>query len=146
MHIRPLNPEDFFWLKDYDCRPLNLERDSIYLLFCVHFQRTCFVSVDEEGAPVGFVLGFLPSGATTAYVHYLFVAERYRRNGLGRRLMDAFIGSVSSCGAQDVVLFTIRAIAFYSELGFKPDASPFPASLSAYVRDKKGATIMRLSW
>jgi GNAT superfamily N-acetyltransferase len=142
--VRPIRQDDFFWLKDYDCAPLSLERDSVYLFFCVHFSEFSFVSVDDRARPVGFVLGFLPAGQSVAYVHFLFVEEAMRRRGVGRALMQRFIGAVRAAGARAVTLYTIRAVAFYERLGFERCAGRFEQRIADYIREVKGAAPMTL--
>jgi ribosomal protein S18 acetylase RimI-like enzyme len=142
--VRPINQSDFFWLKDYDCTPLSRERDSIYLFFCVHFSEFSFVAVDSHNEPIGFVLGFLPAGQTTAYVHFLFVDEAVRSNGIGKALMDRFIDAVRSAGGDQVTLYTIRAVSFYAGLGFVDETSRFSEPVAAYIKHSKGAIPMSL--
>lgn len=142
--IGPIDQQDFFWLKDYDCAPLSIERDSIYLFFCVHFSNFSFVAVNEHNTPVGFVLGFLPAGQSTAYVHFLFVHETARGNGIGKALMHRFIEAVRSAGGRQVALYTIRAVSFYESLGFVEGADRFSEAVADYITHTKGAVPMSL--
>lgn len=142
--VRSIRQDDFFWLKDYNCQPLSIERDSIYLFFCVHFSDYSFVAEDRQGRPLGFVLGFLPARATSAYVHFLFVAEAERGAGIGSRLMHEFNGAVRRAGGLEVLLYTIRAVEFYKRLGFSPGAARFEAEVADYIQQVKGATPMSL--
>ena len=145
IRLRSIRQEDFFWLRTYDFSPLSMERDSIYLFFCVHFSDTSFVAFDTlNDQPVGVVLGFLPAGKSIAYVHYLFVDEGYRRQGIGSRLMESFIDAVRLQGAKDVTLFTVRAVDFYQRLGFEIGNVAFDGVVSDYIGDAKRASIMRL--
>lgn len=142
--IRPIDQQDFFWLNDYDCAPLSIERDSIYLFFCVHFSNFSFVAVNEHSTPIGFVLGFLPAGQSTAYVHFLFVQETARGNGIGKALMHRFIDAVQSAGGGQVALYTIRAVSFYESLGFIDGADCFSETVADYITNTKGAFPMSL--
>jgi len=141
--VRQIQPRDFHWLKDFDCAPLTIERDSIYLFFCVHFRDTSFVAYDSESQrAVGFVLGFVPAGSSHAYVHYLFVEESIRKHGIGRALMGQFCDAAHNLGATTTCLYTIRESKFYQGLGFTHHCGPFDTSLARYVADVKGAHLM----
>ncbi|MFN3249413.1 GNAT family N-acetyltransferase [Roseibium album] len=142
--IRPIDQQDFFWLKEYDCAPLNIERDSIYLFFCVHFSNYSFIAVDVHNNPIGFLLGFLPANQSTAYVHFLFVHEKARGNGIGKELMHHFIDAVRSVGGRQVTLYTIRAVSFYESLGFVDKTDRFSKEVADYITHAKGAVPMSL--
>jgi GNAT superfamily N-acetyltransferase len=94
--------------------------------------------------PVGFVLGFLPAGETTAYVHYIFVVDRQRRDGIATALMNAFMEAVRSLGASVVTLFTSRATSFYESLGFKRSTDLFSKDIADYL-ESKGAAVLGAS-
>jgi GNAT superfamily N-acetyltransferase len=141
--VTPLCPDDFAWLKDYDCAPLPMERDSIYLMFCVFLTGTSFVARSRTTGEVrGFLLGLVPAGTGEAFVHYLFVAGSGRHSGVGRTLMHAFSDAAATSGAARVSLFTRRAADFYAKLGFDRASGPFPPALATWVRDVKGAVLM----
>jgi GNAT superfamily N-acetyltransferase len=141
--VRHLDQTDLFWLKDYDCTPLHLERDSVYLFFCVHFRGTSFVAWSEaEARPLGFLLGFVGGGGTTAYVHYMFVELASRGRGIGSTLLRAFEARCSELGAKRVVLFTARARAFYEGNGYAVHGGTFEPRIAEYLRDVKHATVM----
>lgn len=141
--VTPLCPDDFLWLKDYDCAPLPIERDSIYLMFCVFLTGTSFVARSRTTGEVrGFLIGMVPAGSGEAFVHYLFVAERQRGGGVGRTLMHAFSAAAAASGATRVCLFTRRAADFYAKLGFERASGPFPPALASWVRDVKGSVLM----
>ncbi|MEW6443198.1 MAG: GNAT family N-acetyltransferase [bacterium] len=142
MQVRRITQEDFHWLHSFDCSPLTIERDSIYLFFCVHFGRTSFVATDSNGRPAGFLLGFLPAGGATAYIHYLFVEPVARRQGLGRRLVRTFEETVLELGAQRVALFTRRAVEFYHAVGYALDNPIFEPTLEDYLHGVKQVRVM----
>jgi GNAT superfamily N-acetyltransferase len=143
--VRPIQQGDFFWLKSYDCAPLTIERDSIYLFFCVHFREYSFVAADFSDVPIGFVLGFLPAGSTSAYVHFLFVRDNFRRKGVGTRLMTEFMHAAARNGAKSVLLYTIRARSFYKSIGFSDGADLFEEPVTQYIIAHKGAQPMSRS-
>lgn len=141
--VQQLAPSDFFWLKDYDCAPLTLERDSVYLFFCIHFRQTSFVArCPRSGAVKGFLLGFAAAHEPHAYIHFLFVAEADRNQGVGRALIARFTAAAGNVGATTMCLYTVRAEGFYRRLGFQRSLDPFPAELAAYIQNKKGAIPM----
>ena len=88
----------------------------------------CFVA--DDGALCGYVSGTLipehPILVATATVRIdnAYVAPRARRQGLGRRLVEAFIGAANRAGFRGVDVGTLvrdeRAVAFWRGLGFDP--------------------------
>ena len=84
-------------------------RDGRYL--------TAFVR-DESGAMIAGLSGFTWGGY--AKVEYLWIAEPYRRAGLGRRLLGAAEDVARARGCALIVLDThdFQAPAFYSKLGY----------------------------
>lgn len=88
----------------------------------------CFVA--DDGAFCGFVSGTLirqnpiVSPAATVRIDNAYVAPRVRRQGVGRRLVDAFVGATEAAGFHGVDVGTLikdeRAVAFWKGLGFDP--------------------------
>jgi ribosomal protein S18 acetylase RimI-like enzyme len=145
-YVRNLIQDDFFWLKNIDCAPLHTERDSIYLFFCVHFRSTSFVLIDAiSSKPLGFLLGFLPNGSSIAYIHYLFVLAAHRNQGLGRSLVKHFLEASQKLGADEITLYTSKAVAFYQKQGFEACNSIFSGTVLSYLEHKKGVRVMRLA-
>ena len=142
--VRPLEEGDFFWLKNYDCHPLNIERDSIYLFFCKHFASTSFVALDDKDKPIGFLLGFLPANRLDAYIHYLFVDDAFRSSAIGTNLVGAFSNIVKKQGAKRIILYTARASVFYSKLGFAVESNFFAEEIQNYLMTEKKVTTMSL--
>jgi GNAT superfamily N-acetyltransferase len=55
-----------------------------------HFAGTSLLAEDANGAPMGFLLGFLsPDRPDEAALHLVAVEPNHRRQGLGRRIVDA---------------------------------------------------------
>lgn len=83
--------------------------------------RICLVA-EEEGSVLGFA-GLMVVG-DEAHVTNLLVAPGRRREGLGRELMIALIGSGISAGARHLTLEVrkenVAARALYSRLGMAP--------------------------
>jgi ribosomal protein S18 acetylase RimI-like enzyme len=94
-----------------------------------HFAGTSHLAEDAAGAPLGFVLGFVsPSRPDEAVLHLVAVEPNHRRQGLGRRLVDAFAADAMAAGAR-----TIRAVAwpddrpavlFFRAIGFRAEEGP----------------------
>jgi ribosomal protein S18 acetylase RimI-like enzyme len=94
-----------------------------------HFAETSLVSEDPDGAPLGFLLGFVSPGLPgEAVLHLVAVEPNHRRRGLGRRLVDTFAADAAAAGAR-----TIRAVAwpddrpavrFFEAIGFTAEPGP----------------------
>ena len=55
---------------------------------------------EEEGAVIGFLLGFVsPQPEPYAYVHLVGIHPEYRRRGVGKALYEAFIARAKTRGA-----------------------------------------------
>jgi ribosomal protein S18 acetylase RimI-like enzyme len=95
-------------------------------LFFLHFEGTSFVAEDEDGALVGFLIGFLSqTDDTEAYVHFVGVAPDERGSGVGRTLYETFFDvarrhgrSVVRCVTSPVNEDSVR---FHRALGFEVD-------------------------
>jgi aminoglycoside 3-N-acetyltransferase I len=82
--------------------------------------RTLFVAAFDGETPVGFAFGYvLPrrhGRPTTFFVYELDVDERYRRQGIGRRLMEELLA-----GQEEAFVLTDAengaAMALYASLG-----------------------------
>ena len=84
---------------------------------------------ESSGALVGYVLGtshpaFYASGPV-AWVEEIMVREDFRRQGLGRRLMEAFEGWAAGRECRLVALATRRAAGFYQGIGYAESATYF---------------------
>lgn len=86
-----------------------------------------FIALDGDKA-VGFVAGTLAhpnpvlEPAASVVITDMYVAPEARRQGLGRRLVDAFIEAAMLAGYRGVEVGTLikdtRAVAFWSAMGF----------------------------
>jgi putative acetyltransferase len=125
-------------------------------------EALCFQNFDEElavlpgeYAPPGGVLLLARDGETvagcvalrridaaTGEMKRMYVRERYRGSGLGRRLAQAVIDAARRLGYARLVLDTLpkltTAIALYRDLGFRETApylaSPTPGALCFELR------------
>jgi len=79
--------------------------------------------VAENGASVLGFLAAVVNAPGTARVLMLAVREPYRRQGIGSRLMDSFIGECGMRGLQNLELevrkSNVAAIRFYARYGFQ---------------------------
>ncbi len=85
-------------------------------------ENRIYLLAEDEGSVLGFA-GLMVVG-DEAHVTNLLVAPRRRREGLGRELMIALIGSGISAGARHLTLEVrkenVAARALYSRLGMAP--------------------------
>jgi GNAT superfamily N-acetyltransferase len=89
----------------------------------------CWRIVEAEGRPVGFGLIYLVFPTITpsaAYLHWAYVEETYRRQGVGRLLLAELLGWAKARGADRVELQFIdgnqAAERFWTKMGFQPFA------------------------
>jgi ribosomal protein S18 acetylase RimI-like enzyme len=95
-------------------------------LFFLHFEGTSFVAEDEDGALVGFLIGFLSqTDDTEAYVHFVGVAPDERGSGVGRTLYETFFDVARKHGRSVVRCVTSPvnedSVRFHRALGFEVD-------------------------
>lgn len=89
-----------------------------------------FMAVAEaDGEVAGYVLGFdhltFFANGRVAWVEEIMVGEVYRRQGVGRRLMEAFEAWATAREAKMIALATRRAADFYAALGYEESATYF---------------------
>jgi len=87
----------------------------------------------EESEIIGYVLGFdhyaLYANGRVCWVEEIMVRQAQRRQGLGRRLMNAVEQWALERGARLVSLATRRAAPFYLALGYEESATYFRKQL-----------------
>jgi ribosomal protein S18 acetylase RimI-like enzyme len=86
-----------------------------------------FLAAYHDGKPVGFILGEVDDPLRrTVHICKFIVDQRYRRNGIGGRLLHAFIDTVDSLGFYDchleVRVDNRSAISLYEKMEFKCQA------------------------
>ena len=93
-----------------------LERDDAWV-----------ATAESAGELTGYCLGFehltFYANGRVAWVEEIMVADRWRRRGIGRRLMTGFEAWARARGAKLVGLATRRAAAFYEALGYEASAT-----------------------
>jgi ribosomal protein S18 acetylase RimI-like enzyme len=76
-----------------------------------------------DGAPVGYCISSTDA-SNTGEVESLYVRERWRRQGIGRRLLEAALAWLDGQGVDCKVVCVAdgneHAIAFYRRFGFLP--------------------------
>jgi ribosomal protein S18 acetylase RimI-like enzyme len=94
-----------------------------------HFGSTSWMVEDAAGAPIGFLIGYRsPDHPAEAVIHLVAVHPNYRRRGIGRALIEAFLVDASARGVATSTALAWPgeppAIAFFHALGFEPDDGP----------------------
>ena len=116
-------------------------------LWFKHFSETCFAVRNDEGRPVGFLVGYVQNNdEATAYVHFIGVDPTQRGGGLGRQLYRHFEEKVVSVGCSKIEAVTSpsnqNSLAFHEALGFvavEPNGSTALPSEAQGVSDYDGA-------
>jgi len=125
MHIRHLQPEDYY-------RIISVVNDwwggrsmsgMLPKLFFVHFRDTSFIA-EVDGEIIGFLVGFLSQTyPDEAYVHFLGVHPKFRKQGVALTLYEHFFDAVQRRGRRIVRLITAtvnkESIAFHVHIGFE---------------------------
>ena len=94
-----------------------------------HFGSTSWLSIDETGQPLGFLLGYRsPDRPDEAAVHLVGVHPNHRRRGIGRNLVAMFMADMQAAGARTVTALAWPgeppSTAFFRAVGFQPDDGP----------------------
>ncbi len=97
--------------------------DKLPRLFVEHFRDTSLV-IEEEGAIVGFLVGFLSSSTPgEAYIHFVGVHPDHRRGGLARWMYEHFFSLARAQGRTIVRCVTSpvnqASIAYHTSIGFE---------------------------
>lgn len=88
---------------------------------------------EDDGKVIGYLLGFdhptFFANGRVAWVEEIMVGEPFRRQGVGRRLMEALGEWAVSRDAKMIALATRRAANFYQTLGYEESAAYFRKQL-----------------
>jgi ribosomal protein S18 acetylase RimI-like enzyme len=107
----------------------HVDREAFSQIFAsLIAKRSACLLVAEEGTRVsGYLLGYehdcFYANGPVGFVEEICVEEGGRRQGAGRRLMDAFESIQREHGAKIVGLMTRRAGRFYDALGYEQSAT-----------------------
>jgi GNAT superfamily N-acetyltransferase len=98
-------------------------------LWFQHFAGTSWIAEDANGAPIGFLLGFIsPDRPDRAYIHLAATSPNHRRRGLGRALYERFFEDVARRGVRRVDAVTWPgnriSVEFHRAMGFTVDDGP----------------------
>jgi ribosomal protein S18 acetylase RimI-like enzyme len=121
-HARILPVVDDWW----GGRPLHHLLPRLWLQ---HFTGTSWVAETADGRLAGFLIGFIsPDHSTTGYIHMVATSPNLRRQGLGRRMYEAFIEDVRDRGVLAVQAITWAgnrtSLAFHASMGFRIHDGP----------------------
>lgn len=104
--------------------------ERVERLWFRHFGGTSWLAEDaRDGALIGFLAGFRSTTeAGTAVVQSVAVHPARRRQGIGRALVERFVGDVRTTGVSRVEAVSWpgnrRAVRFLIALDFQPEAGP----------------------
>jgi GNAT superfamily N-acetyltransferase len=91
--------------------------------------NTCLIVAKADGETIGYLLGFVHLtffvNGRVAWIEEIMVSEAYRRQGVGRKLMEAFEAWVAEREVKQIALATRRASDFYKALGYEESAAYF---------------------
>ena len=98
-------------------------------LWLQHFTGTSWVAEDQDGVPVGFLVGFVsPDRPDEAYVHMIATSPNHRGAGLGRTLYERFFEDMRARGVRRVSAITWPgnrvSVGFHRAMGFTPSDGP----------------------
>jgi GNAT superfamily N-acetyltransferase len=84
---------------------------------------------EADGTVAGYLLGFVHltffANGRVGWIEEIMVSEAYRRQGVGRKLMEAFEAWVAEREVKQIALATRRASDFYKALGYEESAAYF---------------------
>lgn len=119
LQVRPMAPSDFPALRAFDVAPLSPLGDAVLRMFTVFCTPLGFVLDTRAQSLAGLALAMLSVDRRTAYLHYLVVAGPWRGQGWGRRLLRAGEDAPAALGARQTMLYTTRAVAYYTRQGYR---------------------------
>lgn len=98
-------------------------------LWFQHFTGTSWIAQSDDGAIVGFLVGFRsPDDPTVAYIHMIGTDPNRRRGGVAASLYARFFDDARAMGASRVKAITWPgnrvSVAFHTAQGFRPDDGP----------------------
>lgn len=125
MHVRKIRPEDYTTIHSVmnDWWGGRQMADMLPKLFFIHFQETSFI-IEKDNEIAGFLCGFFSQTfEDEAYVHFIGVNPKFRRQGIASVLYSGFFDAVRSNGRHVVKAITSpvnkKSIQFHREIGFE---------------------------
>jgi len=125
-------------------------------LWLQHFTGTSWLAEAEDGALVGFLIGFLsPDRPDEAYCHMIATNPNLRHRGIGRGLYERFFADARAARRSRVMAVTWpgnrRSIAFHRSMGFEVQEGPgtqhlygTPAYPGYDLEDEDRAVLIRM--
>ncbi|WP_199813326.1 diaminobutyrate acetyltransferase [Streptomyces aureocirculatus] len=96
------------WRIARDSKVLDLNSSYSYLLWCRDFAATSVVARDADGAPAGFITGYIrPDKPRTLVVWQAAVDHAHRGRGLAGALLDGLAAKVAADRGLDALETTI---------------------------------------
>ncbi|HUQ78221.1 MAG TPA: GNAT family N-acetyltransferase [Patescibacteria group bacterium] len=94
-----------------------------------HVASTSWIADDEDGNPIGFLIGYRSQDhPDEAVLHLVGVHPSHRRRGVGRALIESFLADAATRGARAVRALAWPGdpipISFFRALGFRPEDGP----------------------
>lgn len=144
MSIRPATLNDLYRILDLEQKTFTETAFSrATFLYYMHSDSSRVQVIEYEGVLAGYVVYTFRAEPLTVYVDSVAVRPEYRRQGMGRRMMDEVRDAAAGHGAQCIKLHVRasneRAIDFYIALGYER-----AGGVDSYYRDGEDACIMRL--
>lgn len=119
------------WRIARDSGALDLNSSYSYLLWCRDFARTSVVARGEDGAPIGFVTGYIrPERPHTLVVWQVAVDAEHRGRGLAARMLDGLTRLAGARGVREL------------ETTITPDNAPSIRLFTSYG-ERHGAPVAR---
>ena len=122
MIIRQMTEMDIDRVYDVTCSSLDETFvPAVFNLFISQWSQGQLVAVDNTGRIMGYISGTLLSNEK-ATITLFAVDHKYRRTGIGTKLLESFIKKAVICGRRQIHL-DVRpgsdAITLYEKMGFK---------------------------
>ena len=114
---------DLPWIHNYLANEAYWARGIPFPVFHKSVENSLCFGVYYQTAQVGFGR-VISDYATFAYLADVFIAEQYRRRGLGKWLVDCILGYPELQGLRRWMLVTSNAHGLYEQQGFKPLLHP----------------------
>ncbi len=140
--IRNLQGQDLETLLTMDWRGLPAERSSIYLLFCVHFQKTSLVA-EHAGKMMAILVGSTDTDSTMAYLNHIVIWKEWEGKGVMRELMNRWFALLKERGVRKVWLH--GSLDLYRRFGFQESNDIFhPAIMAYYKKNQRKVLVCEL--